>query len=501
MLGIHRFRAAHRGGCGRRRGGLRRPCGGAQAPAPGRYISWAPPAVATATPGAGPALPLASASPVAEHGTARRSDNTAVGALQATERQHGRDREGPVLVAAGARERPRSPHSAVPEMGHGRPMNAGRSESRGATSCRTRRKAPGRPPQRRDHRARRPRQDDARRRAAEAIARLRGPRAGRRIDHGFQRPRAREGDHDPRQDHVGPLQRGQAQHHRHPGARGLRRRGRAGARDGGRLPACSSTPPRARCRRRGWCSVRRWRSACSRSSSSTRSTAPTPSPPRRSRQPTTCSSSSPRTSWQLDAPVLYTNAREGTATADLTHAGRHPRATPRRHPRARSAAARGPGRPAADAGQQPRSRQLERPARAGADPARHRPPGPERGVLHRRRVRARSSASPRSSPSRRCNGCPVESATAGEIVYLSGLAAVAIGDTIADADHPGGAAAPRDRRADPAHAVLGQPVAARGTRGDRQQHVTTAAGASASASCSPTSRCASRTDRPPTSST
>jgi hypothetical protein len=36
---------------------------GAQAPAPGRYISWAPPAVASATPGPGPALPLASASP------------------------------------------------------------------------------------------------------------------------------------------------------------------------------------------------------------------------------------------------------------------------------------------------------------------------------------------------------------------------------------------------------------------------------------------------------
>ncbi|MFZ0128040.1 MAG: hypothetical protein WB808_08525 [Candidatus Dormiibacterota bacterium] len=41
---------------------------GAQAPAPGRYISWAPPAVATATPGPGPALPVASASPVANAG-------------------------------------------------------------------------------------------------------------------------------------------------------------------------------------------------------------------------------------------------------------------------------------------------------------------------------------------------------------------------------------------------------------------------------------------------
>ena len=36
---------------------------GAQAPSPGRYISWAPPATATATPGAGPALPVASAAP------------------------------------------------------------------------------------------------------------------------------------------------------------------------------------------------------------------------------------------------------------------------------------------------------------------------------------------------------------------------------------------------------------------------------------------------------
>lgn len=36
----------------------------AQAPVPGKYISWAPPATATASPGAGPALPMASAPPV-----------------------------------------------------------------------------------------------------------------------------------------------------------------------------------------------------------------------------------------------------------------------------------------------------------------------------------------------------------------------------------------------------------------------------------------------------
>lgn len=41
---------------------------GAQTSTPGRYISWAPPAVATATPGAGPALPLASPSAVTNAG-------------------------------------------------------------------------------------------------------------------------------------------------------------------------------------------------------------------------------------------------------------------------------------------------------------------------------------------------------------------------------------------------------------------------------------------------
>jgi hypothetical protein len=40
----------------------------AQPPAPGRYISWAPPASATASPGAGPAVPMASAPPVVGSG-------------------------------------------------------------------------------------------------------------------------------------------------------------------------------------------------------------------------------------------------------------------------------------------------------------------------------------------------------------------------------------------------------------------------------------------------
>jgi hypothetical protein len=67
MLGVHRFRALV---------GVAAAVGlvafavhaGAQAPTPGRYVSWAPPVVATATPGASPALPMASASPAASAG-------------------------------------------------------------------------------------------------------------------------------------------------------------------------------------------------------------------------------------------------------------------------------------------------------------------------------------------------------------------------------------------------------------------------------------------------
>src|SRR5581483_10099171 len=55
-----------------------------------------------------------------------------------------------------------------------------------------------------DHRPRRSRQDDAGRRAAEAEPHLPRQPAGGLADHGLQRPRAREGNHDPRQEHVDP---------------------------------------------------------------------------------------------------------------------------------------------------------------------------------------------------------------------------------------------------------------------------------------------------------
>ena len=93
---------------------------------------------------------------------------------------------------------------------------------------------PLRPPQRRDHRPRRPRQDDARRRHALAVRRV-SVRAGRRrAGHGLHGSRAGEGDHDPRQEHGRSVRGDQAQHHRHARACGLRWGGRARADDGRR---------------------------------------------------------------------------------------------------------------------------------------------------------------------------------------------------------------------------------------------------------------------------
>ena len=84
--------------------------------------------------------------------------------------------------------------------------------------------------------------------------------------HGLERPRAREGHHDPRQEH-GDLVRGHPRHRRpghhqrdrHPRPRRLRRRGRARARRWSTASCCSSTRARARCRRPASCCARRSR--------------------------------------------------------------------------------------------------------------------------------------------------------------------------------------------------------------------------------------------------
>ncbi len=116
--------------------------------------------------------------------------------------------------------------------------------------------------QHRDRRPRRPRQDDPRRRAALA-GRLLPREPGReRARHGLDRPRAREGHHDPRQEHGGDRRRHEVQHHRHAWPRRFRRRGGARPDDGRRRPAARRRERRARCRRRDSSCARLSRRGC-----------------------------------------------------------------------------------------------------------------------------------------------------------------------------------------------------------------------------------------------
>ena len=142
-----------------------------------------------------------------------------------------------------------------------------------------------------------------------------------------------------------------------------------------------------------------------------------------------------REAWQLDAPILYTDAREGTATADLTRAGVTLE-------------------PLLDA-------ILEH-----VPPPRADPDGPlqmlvsnldhdnwsgrlalgriERGTVHPGQSVVCCTAMGSGKVERIASvltvealqRMSVESASAGEIVYLSGLASVSIGDTVADAEAP-----------------------------------------------------------------
>ena len=105
------------------------------------------------------------------------------------------------------------------------------------------------------------------------------------------------------------------------------------------------------------------------------------------------------TEEQLDFPVLYTNARLGTASPDQRRRRRGPAAAVRRDRRARAAAARQPGRAAAAAGRQPRLERLPRPHRHRPHlqrPREDRRPG--RGVQAGRRGPG-DARSPSSTPS------------------------------------------------------------------------------------------------------
>ncbi len=86
--------------------------------------------------------------------------------------------------------------------------------------------------------------------------------------------------------------------------------------DGRRRHPAGRQRPKARCRRPSSSPARRWRSACARSSSSTRSTAPTAAPQEVLDEVFDLFVSLDANDEQLDFPVLYASGRNGYASDD-----------------------------------------------------------------------------------------------------------------------------------------------------------------------------------------
>ncbi len=202
--------------------------------------------------------------------------------------------------------------------------------------------------------------------------------------HGLDGPRAREGDHDPRQEHRRPARRHQDQHRRHAGPRRLRGRGRARADDGRRRPP-------ARRRERGAAAADALRPAQgARGAAAGRARRQQGRPARRPR----------RRGRRRGLRALPRPRRRRVADRVpdrlLQRARRARRALAGRARRRPDAALRGAARrgartrlrsraPAAGARHEPRRLALRRPARALPDPPRSPPQGPADRLVPRRR--------------------------------------------------------------------------------------------------------------------
>ena len=176
--------------------------------------------------------------------------------------------------------------------------------------------------------------------------------------------------------------------------------------------------------------------ACGRSSSSTRSTGPTPGPSKCSTRSSTCSSSwTPTTPRSISRPSTPP-AAQGIATTDLAVPADRPAAAVRRHPEARAGAGGRPGRAAADAGHHARLQRLRRPHRHRPGLRRQDPQEPAH------RPAASTTAAQSTTPSRSCyvfdrlGRIETDEVGAGDICAVVGLDDVDIGDTIADFDNP-----------------------------------------------------------------
>ncbi len=114
-------------------------------------------------------------------------------------------------------------------------------------------------PQYRDHRACRPRQDDAGRSAAAPERHVPRQPAGRRTRPRFQRAGARARHHDPRQMHLGDVEGRAHQHRRYARATPISAARSSASSAWSTACWCWSMRPKGRCRRPSSSSPRRWR--------------------------------------------------------------------------------------------------------------------------------------------------------------------------------------------------------------------------------------------------
>ena len=283
------------------------------------------------------------------------------------------------------------PSTSPPKGGQTPLLRRGGSDplSRRCSSLDRAHAAPPGPPQRRDHRPCRPWQDHAGRRDAVAVRCVPGQRGRGRPRDGLDGPRAREGHHDPRQEHRGPVRRRQAQHRRHPRPRGLRRRGGARADDGRRRAAAGrrvgrpapADPLRA---------AQGAREQAPRDPGGQQGR-PARRPHRGSRRRGVRAVHRPRRARGPDRVPDRLHERQGRlGVADGGgFAPTHPRPQAAARPAGRARPGPGvrPGPPAAGPRDQPRREPLPRPARHLPGPARDDPARRERRLVSRRRQR------------------------------------------------------------------------------------------------------------------
>ena len=266
-----------------------------------------------------------------------------------------------------------------------------------------------RPAQRRDHRPRRPRQDHAGRRHALAVRRLhRAPgrhRRRQRAGHGLDGPRAREGHHDPREEHRGRLHvaRRRAAHastsSTPPATPTSAARSSAACR-WSTASCCSSTPPRARCRRPASCCARRSQAQLPVILVVNKVDRPDARIAEVVDETYELFLDLDADEHQIDFPIVYASAKAGRASLNRPEDGAHARRAPTSSRCSRRSSTTIPaptlrrGRAAAGARHQPRRVALPRPARAVPRPQRHDPQGPAGRLVPRRRHRSSGSRSP-----------------------------------------------------------------------------------------------------------